>query len=119
MSGAPNIDYEGGASMVNWAKVLYDLLKLDFDVVVPGHGPPYTKQYVLEYAQKIEILNQRMLDLVKAGVPKEQAFDKLKTDDLGWSHTVSSGAFKSSVPGYYDEMAAVLAAQHARGRAAK
>lgn len=119
MSGAPNIDYAGGASMVNWAKVLYDLLKLDFDVVVPGHGPPYTKQYVLEYAEKIEILNQRMLDLVKAGIPKEQAFDKLKTDDLGWSHTVSSGAFKNSVPGYYDEMAAVLAAQNARARAAK
>jgi glyoxylase-like metal-dependent hydrolase (beta-lactamase superfamily II) len=50
MSGAPNIDYAGGASMVNWPKVLYDLLKLDFDVVVPGHGPLYTKQYVLEYA---------------------------------------------------------------------
>jgi cyclase len=117
MSGAPNIDYAGGASAVEWPKTLYNLLKLDFDVVVPGHGPLYTKQYVLEYAQKLEILNQRMFDLVKAGVPKDQAFDKLKLDDLGWAHTVSTGTFKSSVPGYYDEMAAVLAAQTARARA--
>jgi cyclase len=119
MSGAPNIDYAGGASAVEWPKALYNLLKLDFDVVVPGHGPLYTKQYVLEYAQKLEIMNQRMLDLVKAGIPKEQAFDKLKIDDLGWAHTVSTGAFKNSVPGYYDEMAAVLATQNARARAAK
>jgi hypothetical protein len=29
MSGAPNIDYAGGASAVEWPKTLYNLLKLD------------------------------------------------------------------------------------------
>jgi glyoxylase-like metal-dependent hydrolase (beta-lactamase superfamily II) len=117
MSGAPNIDYAGGASAVEWPKTLYNLLKLDFDVVVPGHGPIYTRQYVLEYAQKFEIMNQRMIDLIKAGVPKEEIAERLKVDDLGWADTVSSGPFHNSLPGYYDEMSAVVAAQTARARA--
>jgi glyoxylase-like metal-dependent hydrolase (beta-lactamase superfamily II) len=111
--------HAGGASAVEWVKTLYNVLKLDFDVVVPGHGPLYSRQYVLEYAQKFEILNQRMIDLIKAGVTKEEVADRLKVDDLGWADTVSSGPFKNSIPGYYDEMTAVVAAQTARARAAQ
>jgi cyclase len=112
MDGAPFIDYRGGGSAVEWVKTLHNLLKIDFDAVIPGHGPVLTKDYVREYARKFEIMNQRMLDLVKEGVPKDRdrLVSGLKLDDLGWAHTDSTDTFiENSIIGYYDEMAAVLA----------
>jgi cyclase len=111
MDGAPNIDYRGGASAIGWVSTIYDLLKLDFDTVIPGHGPLFDREYVREYAKKMEILNHRMMDLVARGVPKDQVAGQLKLDDLGWDHTDSTSAFMGSLPGYYDEMAAIVAAQ--------
>ena len=38
------IDYSGGGSAVEWPSTLRSALQLDFDTVVPGHGPMATKQ---------------------------------------------------------------------------
>jgi cyclase len=35
----PLIDYPGGGSVVEWTKTLDEAMKLDFDTVIPGHGP--------------------------------------------------------------------------------
>ena len=35
----PNIDLEGGGSVVAWADTLDELLAVPFDQVIPGHGP--------------------------------------------------------------------------------
>ena len=32
------VDYNNGASAVEWVAVLDKLLALDFDIVIPGHG---------------------------------------------------------------------------------
>ncbi len=112
MDGAPFIDYRSGGSALQWVKTLYDLLKVDFDTVIPGHGPLFTKQYVRDYVERLEIMNRRMLELVAAGVPKDQVAARLGLEDLGWAHTDSTDTFlENSIVGYYDEMAAVLAAQ--------
>ena len=42
--GMPVLDYRNGASAVEWVKVLDEILKLDFDVVIPGHGPLLTRK---------------------------------------------------------------------------
>jgi cyclase len=113
MDGAPFIDYRAGGSAVEWVKTLYNLLKLDFDTVIPGHGQIFNKQYVREYVHKFETMNQRMMDQVRRGVPKDRdrLVAGLKLDDLGWAHTDSTDTFiDNSINGYYDEMAAVLAA---------
>jgi cyclase len=109
MDGAPFIDYRGGGSAVEWVNTLDKLLKLDFDTVIPGHGPILTKQYAREYVKKFEMMNERMIKLVKDGVPKDRdrLVAGLKLDDLGWAHTDSTDTFiENSINGYYDEMAA-------------
>jgi glyoxylase-like metal-dependent hydrolase (beta-lactamase superfamily II) len=118
MDGAPFIDYRGGGSAVEWVNTLYNLLKIDFDTVIPGHGRIFTKQYAREYVQKLETMNQRMLDMVQQGVPKDRdrLVAGLKLDDLGWAHTDSTDTFiENSIEGYYDEMAAVLASKPRAG----
>ena len=104
--GMPVMDYRNGASAVEWVKVLDEILKLDFDVVIPGHGRLLTKEDVRSDRQKLMTMNQRMIELVRNGVPKEKVFSQLKLDDLGWDHTVSTVAFQGGLSGYYDEMKA-------------
>jgi glyoxylase-like metal-dependent hydrolase (beta-lactamase superfamily II) len=106
--GMPVMDYRNGASAVEWVKVLDDILKLDFDVVIPGHGALLDKERVRSDRQKLVTMNQRMTELVRKGVPKESVFSQLKLDDLGWNHTVSTVAFQGGLSGYYDEMKAQL-----------
>jgi len=110
MDGAPFIDYRGGGSALAWVNTLHKLLELDFDTVIPGHGPILTRQYAREYVKKFEMMNERMIKLVKAGVPRDRdrLVAGLKLDDLGWAHTDSTDTFiENSITAYYDEMAGV------------
>ena len=107
--GMPVMDYSAGASAVEWVKVLDEILKLDFDTVIPGHGKLLTKDRIRSDRQKLVTMNQRMTELARKGIPKEKLFDALKLADLGWDHTVSTVAFQGGLSGYYDEMKAQLA----------
>jgi cyclase len=107
--GMPVMDYANGASAVEWVRVLDETLKLDFDTVIPGHGPLLTKERVRADRDKLVRMNQRMLELVKANVPLEAVFDRLQLADLGWDRTVSTVAFKGGLKGYYEEMKGQLA----------
>jgi glyoxylase-like metal-dependent hydrolase (beta-lactamase superfamily II) len=102
--GMPVMDYNNGASAVEWVKVLDEILKLDFDTVIPGHGKLLTKEQIRSDRQKLVTMNQRMTELVRKEVPLEQVFDQLKLADLGWDHTVSTVAFRGGLKGYYQEM---------------
>ena len=104
--GMPVMDYNNGASAVEWVRVLDRVLELDFDTVIPGHGKLLTKENIRSDRQKLVTMNQRMAELAKKGVPLEQVFDQLKLADLGWDHTVSTVAFKGGLKGYYEEMKA-------------
>jgi cyclase len=106
IDGMPVIDYANGGSAIEFVKTLNKLMTVDFDTVIPGHGRVLTKADVRAYIPKFETMNQRMADLVKRRVAKDQLQGQLKLDDLGWAHTVSTGTFMRSLSQYYDEMAA-------------
>ncbi len=108
--GMPTFDYRDGASAVGWVSEMYDLLKLDFDWAIPGHGRLLTKDEIRQYVKNVEIMNDRMKDLVRQSVPVEEAGKRLKLDDLGWARSASTNTFLlgGSIPGYYAEMKAVL-----------
>lgn len=84
LAPTPNPDFAEGGSLVGWGPVLAQILKLDFDVVVPGTGATATRADLEAFKRKIDTLVSRATGLVKAGVPKNQLMAKLKTDDLGW-----------------------------------
>ena len=83
-AAAPDPDYSAGGSMVGWGPVLAQILKLDFDVAVPGTGPTVTRADFEAFKTKVDTLVSRASVLVKSGVPKDQLMAQLKTDDLGW-----------------------------------
>lgn len=80
----PMPDFASGGSLVNWGSVLSEILKLDFDVVVPSSGPMVTRADLEAFKTKLDTLVSRATGLVKKGMPKDQLMAELKTGDLGW-----------------------------------
>ncbi|MEO5926529.1 MAG: MBL fold metallo-hydrolase [Bryobacteraceae bacterium] len=88
---APNCDFANGGSAVNWAKAVDEVLKLDFDTLIPGHGNVMTKAQVQEYATKWKTFVDRSLAEVRKGTPKEGLIAAIKVDDLAPFATASYG----------------------------
>jgi cyclase len=88
-TSVPNPDFSAGGSLVGWSSVLAQILKLDFDVVVPSTGPPVTRGDLEAFKTKIDTVVSRATGLVKKGVPKDQLMAQLKTGDLGWQFNFS------------------------------
>jgi cyclase len=99
----PDPDFAAGGSLVGWGPVLGEILKLDFDVAVPGTGPMVGRADVEAFKTKIDTLVSRATALVKKGVPKDQLMAQLKTDDLGWQFNFSGDRLDR----FYDELSAI------------
>jgi cyclase len=80
----PDPDFPGGGSLVDWGPVLGQILKLDFDIAVPSTGPTITRDDLVAFKTKIQILVSRARALVNKGVPKEQFLAQLNPEDFGW-----------------------------------
>ena len=94
-AATPDPDFASGGSLVGWGPALEELLKLDFDIVVPGTGPPVTRADLVVFKRKIETLVSRAARLVKKGVAKDQLMGQLKTDDLGWTFAFTGSPLDS------------------------
>ena len=95
----PNMDYAAGnGSGEEWVATLDNMLKLDFDTAIPGHGPVLTKAEVRVFRDKMRTLNDRMAALIKAGGKRADIGAKLKVDDLNWPFA------PDALNGLYDEL---------------
>jgi glyoxylase-like metal-dependent hydrolase (beta-lactamase superfamily II) len=64
----PLIDYPGGGSIVEWTKTLDAAMKdLDFDTVIPGHGPVTTKAGLLTYRNNIQKERDQLTSMIRQG----------------------------------------------------
>jgi cyclase len=80
---SPLIDYGGGGSLVEWAKTLDGILTLDFDTMIPGHGPVGKKADIVTYRGNVEKLRTRITGLVRGGSSKDEVAKAL-TSEFGW-----------------------------------
>jgi glyoxylase-like metal-dependent hydrolase (beta-lactamase superfamily II) len=101
----PVIDYANGGSSLEWPKTIDNIMKYDFDTVIPGHGPVAKRDDLVTFRQHLVTLQTRTRDLIKQGVPKDQYLSKLKTDDLGWGLGKETLFVRNSSSGFYDELA--------------
>jgi len=77
------VDYVQGGSFIEWSKTLEGVLKLDFDIVIPGHGPVSTKADLVKFKSDLETMRSRLIGLIKQGSTKAQ-LAKILEDDYGW-----------------------------------
>jgi glyoxylase-like metal-dependent hydrolase (beta-lactamase superfamily II) len=99
-SRAPLADYAGGGSLVEWPAVLDAILKLDWDLAIPGNDDPQPRSYVQSYRDNIARFVDRGKAAVKMGVPKDQLLASIKTDDLPFKINLQAAA----LDGFYDEL---------------
>src|SRR5688572_20051797 len=95
---APLVDFANGGSAVGWAPILDGVLKLDFEMAIPGRGEPKTRAEVEAYRTKFATVVSRAAEAVKAGATRDQLAAQVKTDDLGWQF---NAGFYGSL---YDEL---------------
>lgn len=81
---APFIDYANGGSAAEWTATLDGLLTLDFDTVIPGHGPLLSKTEVRVFRVKFDQLMTRIRSEIDAGTSRENIAIELEIDDLNW-----------------------------------
>ncbi len=104
VAGTPFIDYENGGSSADWIGALDGILALDFDTVIPGHGPVMTKDDVQIFRDRFVTLRRRMTQLIQQGVPTEALVTRLQTHDLAWPLNRSGLFVRRSLPAFYEEM---------------
>jgi cyclase len=102
MAGAsPLIDYNGGGSLVEWSKTLDNALKLDFDTVIPGHGPVTTKAGLMAYRDNVEKLRNRVTGLIHEGKSQDDVAKFMETE---YKWAPNSLQQQWSVPGMMAEL---------------
>jgi cyclase len=80
------VDYAQGGSFLDWTGTLDGVLKLDFDTVIPGHGPISTKADVVKFRADLEAMRDRVAALIPSGATKQQVLTVFELD-YGWRST--------------------------------
>jgi len=98
---APFIDYSAGGTLVEWDKTLENALKLDFDIVIPGHGPVAKKADLLKWRATLAVLRAHAKAACAGGAA--DAMKRMNLDQLGIK---PNPLFERSIPGLCQEMSA-------------
>jgi cyclase len=94
----PVVDWANGGSVVGWKTSLEAILKLDFEIAIPGRGEPRPKADVQAFKTKIDTVIDRGNAAIKAGATKDTFMAQVKIDDLGWMEA------KAFFDNLYDEL---------------
>ena len=105
---APFIDYGNGGSSSGWVRTLNNILALDFDTAIPGHGAIMDRSDIVNFRNQMEAVRAHMADLIRSGMPKSQAPARIRTEALSWTMAENGLFMRRSIPGFYDEIAAGL-----------
>jgi cyclase len=80
------VDYAQGGSFFDWSRTLDGVLRLDFDTIIPGHGPVVGKADLVTFKSDLEAMRSRLAGLVAKGNSRAQIVKTLE-DDYGWRST--------------------------------
>ena len=81
---SPFWDFGNGGSVLEWPATLTRLLALDFDTVIPGHGPILTKADIRTFRGKLETVIDRVSSEIAAGATRDDIASRIDTTDLDW-----------------------------------
>jgi cyclase len=77
------IDYAGGGSAKAWTRTLDDVLRLEFDTVIPGHGVVATRDDLRTFRDTTARLSSRVHEMVMQKQSRGEISRMLETE-FGW-----------------------------------
>ncbi|MAM69724.1 MAG: hypothetical protein CMP91_01080 [Gammaproteobacteria bacterium] len=78
------IDYAGGGSARAWTRTLDEVLRLDFDTVVPGHGDVTNKAAMAEFRDQTLTLRIQVRDMLANGSSRAD-IEQMLRNDYNWA----------------------------------
>jgi len=102
MAGAsPLVDYNGGGSVIEWTKTLDAAMQLDFDTVIPGHGPVTNKAGLQAYRDNIVKMRDRVTKEIRSGKGQAEIAKFMETEYMWAPNSLQQ---QWSVPGFMTEL---------------
>jgi glyoxylase-like metal-dependent hydrolase (beta-lactamase superfamily II) len=80
------VDYSQGGSFLEWTRTLDRVLALDFDTIIPGHGPVATRADLVKFRADLETMRTRVAGLIKQGRTRDEMVKTMEAD-YGWRAT--------------------------------
>ena len=105
---APFIDYANGGSSRGWVGTMNNILSLDWNTAIPGHGEVMDRRDVLNFRNQMEAVRIRMAELIRQGLDADDAPEAIKDPDLSWTQAEGGLFMNRRIPGFYEEIAAEL-----------
>jgi cyclase len=99
--GAPLIDYTAKGTILEWDKTLERALQLDFDIVIPGHGPVAKKADLEKWVKNLSTFRAHVKAACAGGAA--DAIKRLSPADIGT--TPAEFLSRMSMPGLCQELA--------------
>jgi glyoxylase-like metal-dependent hydrolase (beta-lactamase superfamily II) len=92
----PIVNYGDGGSWTDWTTSMNEVLKMDFDVAIPGHGPMVTKNQVAAIRDKFVAIQQRVRSLNREKKTQEEIAATLM-NEFHWAPA-------NNIPGMIQEL---------------
>jgi cyclase len=80
------VDYAQGGSFLEWTDTLEATLALDFETIIPGHGPVAARADLEAFKNDVAAMRDRIRELIRSGASKEQVLAVFEMD-YGWRST--------------------------------
>ncbi|HYR42027.1 MAG TPA: MBL fold metallo-hydrolase [Terriglobia bacterium] len=84
------VNYPDGGSWMDWSKSIDEVLKLDFDIAIPGHGPMVTKQQLLNIRNKMVMVRERVRAMNRDKKTQQEITEAL-VKEFNWGMGPSAG----------------------------
>lgn len=84
----PRVDIEAGGSAREWIGTLDRVLELDFDAVIPGHGPVTDREGILAFQRFLREVVDGAAEAAQEGLSLEETLSRVEiTEDEGYDVT--------------------------------
>ena len=93
------VDYSSGGNWTDLSGEIDELLKLDFEVVIPGHGPPVTRQDIVKIRDRVVAIRERFRALNREKKSPEEIRQTL-LKEFNWGGEPAP----ASLPGMMQEL---------------
>jgi len=93
------VDYGSGGNWMDLSNEIDELLKLDFDLMVPGHGPPVTRLDVVKIRNRVVAIRERFRELNREKKTQDEIGPALMKE-FGWGKEPAP----ANIPGMMQEL---------------
>ena len=93
------VNYADGGNWTDLVDAVDELLKLDFDLLIPGHGPVVTKREVTNIRERMYSIRERFRALVREKKTQEEITATL-VKEFNWG----TGPAAGNIPGMMQEL---------------